>query len=88
MVHVTIGPMAMETGDIIAVLFGSSVPFIFCPIGEHYQILGECYVHVIADGLAVKEWKESGEPAKEFHIYSTSGATSISNSTQRTLYAR
>jgi hypothetical protein len=68
--HLGLGPKAMKEGDIVTVLFGGNIPFVLRPVGdEHYRLVGECYFHSVMEGQAIEEWKKSGEPAKEFHIY-------------------
>ena len=68
--HLGLGPIAMRVGDIITVLFGGNVPYILRPVSDdHYRLVGECYFHPVMEGQAIEEWKKSGEPAKEFHIY-------------------
>jgi hypothetical protein len=68
--HLGLGPKAMQESDIVTVLFGSNVPFVLRPVGDdHYRLVGECYFHSVMEGQAIEEWKKSGEPAKEFHIY-------------------
>jgi hypothetical protein len=49
------GPSAMQTGDLCAVLLGADVPFVLRPtetVGE-YQLVGECYIYRFMDGQAV-----------------------------------
>jgi hypothetical protein len=65
-----LGPGVVKEGDIVAVLFGGNVSYVLRPVSDnHYRIVGEYYFHSIMEGQAVEEWKRSGEPAKEFHIY-------------------
>lgn len=33
-------PLGAKMGNVIAVLFGSNVPFILGPVGDHYQVTG------------------------------------------------
>lgn len=49
-------PKETAVNDKLVLLQGSDVPFILRPIGEHWQIVGECYAHVLMDGSA---WDES-----------------------------
>lgn len=49
-------PKETTVNDKLVLLQGSDVPFILRPIGEHWQIVGECYVHALMDGSA---WDES-----------------------------
>ncbi|OAL44096.1 hypothetical protein IQ07DRAFT_252994 [Pyrenochaeta sp. DS3sAY3a] len=65
------GPAAVREGDIVVVIFGGSFPFLLRPTADeqHYRLVGECYVHDIMDGQAVKKWQDSGEPATDFHLF-------------------
>lgn len=49
-------PKETEVNDKLVLLQGSDVPFILRPVGDHWQIVGECYVHVLMDGSG---WDES-----------------------------
>lgn len=59
-----IGPSIMEEKDIVAVLLGSDVPFILRersrlrPSLDGYLLIGECYLHGIMAGEAVRAWSE------------------------------
>jgi hypothetical protein len=66
-----LGPVAIEEGDVLTILFGGSVPFLLRPDGDgmHFRLVGECYVRDIMEGQPVKRWQEKGEPAVDFHIY-------------------
>lgn len=48
-----LGPAVMEQGDIICVLLGGKQPFCLRPIGDQYQLLGECYAHGLMGGEAI-----------------------------------
>jgi hypothetical protein len=41
----TVGPQAMQPGDLICLLHGGELPYILRPAQEKYHFLGECYVH-------------------------------------------
>ena len=45
-------PDTTEIGDCIAVLAGGDFPFILRPTGDHYCLVGPCYVHGIMSGEA------------------------------------
>jgi hypothetical protein len=47
----------MESGDVVALMHGSSLPLILRAIDSHYIIMGPCYVHGIMDGENL-EWDE------------------------------
>lgn len=70
--HMGIGPSNIRAGDIVVVLFGSTIPFalrrVAGPSGR-YMLLGECYVHGIMDGECVQRWKENDHtPPHVFEI--------------------
>jgi len=66
-----LGPLAMRPGDNVVILFGRGVPYVLRPTGDnlHYRFVEECYVHRVMDGSAVRDWRESGVPSMDFHIF-------------------
>lgn len=49
-----VGPGNMEPTDVVAVLYGSHLPFVLRPVGPGtYRLIGECYVNRIMHGEAV-----------------------------------
>jgi len=46
-------PIAKE-GDVVCLLYGGAVPFILRPEGQHYLLVGDCYVHEVVDGEALE----------------------------------
>ncbi|KAL3293234.1 Heterokaryon incompatibility protein [Colletotrichum asianum] len=48
-------PMRAKRGDLVCILYGSEVPFVVRKeAGGKYAIVGECYIHGIMDGQALK----------------------------------
>jgi hypothetical protein len=68
--YMGIGSNALETGDIVYVLFGGKVPYILRPKNGYYQLVGDAYVHGIMEGEAIKQWqvKESGLEKRVFEV--------------------
>ncbi len=63
-------PDEAQVGDIICVLFGGQVLFILRkrePTG--YILIGECYVHGVMDGEAMKGYEEGKYSKEFFHVY-------------------
>ena len=58
----------MQPGDVVAVLFGGSVPFLLRPDGDEYLLLGECYLSGVMTGQAVVEWREGKREATWFTL--------------------
>jgi len=57
---VGLAPMAAKTYDVVCILYGCSVPVLLRPMPspmdvQYWSVVGECYVHGIMDGEAVKE---------------------------------
>jgi hypothetical protein len=48
-------PYTAKVGDCIAILAGGCVPFVLRPIGDHYRLVGPCYVRGIMNGEAFPE---------------------------------
>ena len=64
--YLGIGPGTMRVGDEVCVLVGGTVPFVLRPMAQidddassqEYQLLGECYVHGVMEGEAIRDAKE------------------------------
>jgi len=48
-------PYTTKVGDCIAILAGGRLPFVLRPAGDHYCLIGPCYVHGIMNGEAFPE---------------------------------
>jgi hypothetical protein len=48
-----VGPRKIQPGDTVVVLFGARVPYVLRRKGNHYRLIGDCYVHGLVDGEAV-----------------------------------
>lgn len=54
-------PADFEIGDVIAVLYGGTVPYLLRPIASkpgRFQFVGECYLHGLATALYAKSYAE------------------------------
>lgn len=50
-----LGADVMQQGDVVVVLYGGRTPFMLRPRGDgRWMLLGECYMHGIMDGEALK----------------------------------
>jgi hypothetical protein len=63
-----LGPVALQPGDIVTILFGGFTPFVLRRVDDYYVLIGECYVHGQMDGCAVEEWEDTPEEASVFHL--------------------
>lgn len=50
----------IKEGDIVAIVFGATVPFIFRKRGKAYRLIADCYIDGMMDGEAIK-MSENGE---------------------------
>ena len=48
-----LGPRSMCTGDIICIMSGGRVPYVFREERDHHRLIGEAYVHGLMEGQAV-----------------------------------
>lgn len=65
-----LGPEVAEVGDVICILFGSSVPFVLRPNGTsgQWKLVGECYVHGIMNGEGIQMWEQRLVREQNFQI--------------------
>ena len=63
-----IGPDAMKEGDIIAILFGGSVPYVVRTVGQNHKLVGECYVVGLMNEEAMSTWRDEGSKRKIFDL--------------------
>ena len=64
-----IGPEPMKEGDVVVVLFGSSLPFLLRQSqadANKFLVVGPCYVHGIMDGELVTA--SEGQPPQVFNL--------------------
>jgi hypothetical protein len=73
--YLGLAPEMSQKGDVICILFGSNVPVILRPVNgagsgqnTHWAWVGECYVHGIMDGEAMKMVTEDPSIVRTFHI--------------------
>ncbi|KAI0469913.1 heterokaryon incompatibility protein-domain-containing protein [Xylariaceae sp. FL0804] len=56
-----LGPPATRAGDTVAILRGSTVPFVLRPVDDgSWRLVGDSYVHGIMEGEAVKALESTG----------------------------
>ena len=58
-------PSSAEIGDDIVIFHGARMPFVIRPVSQgpvesvgeaiHYELIGECFLHGVMDGEAVRE---------------------------------
>lgn len=46
-------PSEAETGDIVCIILGASVPFVLRPEGNAFKLIGGCYVQGVVKGEAL-----------------------------------
>jgi hypothetical protein len=65
--YIGIAPLTLDVGDEVWVLFGSRLPFALRPFHRtlsgkdatgHYTSIGDCYVHGIMKGEAMRRFQE------------------------------
>ncbi len=53
--HIGLGPGIVLPGDKVCVFYGGEVPYILRPIGDQFQLVGECYLHGIMNGEGMNQ---------------------------------
>ena len=70
--YLGLGPMVMEPGDELCVLFGGRAPFVLRPMGDHHLLIGDSYVcdDAIMWGKATEDVRrrDAGAPVVVFEI--------------------
>jgi hypothetical protein len=58
--HLGLGPAAMQRGDVVVVILGAELPFIFRKEDKgRYSLVGEAYVDGIMDGEILQRGSET-----------------------------
>ncbi|RFU27148.1 hypothetical protein B7463_g9190, partial [Scytalidium lignicola] len=65
-----LAPAGTRKGDLVCILFGCSVPVVLRSRDDHFEVVGECYVHGMMDGEAVanKRRKPPYKKARTFRL--------------------
>ena len=66
-----IGPMCMRPGDVVVVFHGGFSPYALRPVQDrpdHYYLMGECYIHELANEGAYKMLQEGTAEEKVFNL--------------------
>lgn len=66
--YIGLALLEVSAGDKICILGGAQVPFVLRPVQEEWRVVGECYVHGIMDGDAVKAFLSTSEHLETFLI--------------------
>lgn len=66
--YYVLGPVALEIGDVVCVLFGCKVPFCLRPMDGRYLLVGECYAHGLMKGEAMDMLSRGEVHQKTFDI--------------------
>jgi len=64
-----LGPLVMQPGDLVCVLFGFYTPFVLRKVDGHYLFMGDCYVPGLMKGEGLRKWKEGGVEEVDIEIY-------------------
>ena len=59
----------IKTGDIVAILFGSRIPFVSRRHGSGYRLVSPCYLPGFMDGGAIDMWKKGELKEEEFEVF-------------------
>jgi hypothetical protein len=63
-----LGPINLEVGDKVCVLLGCSFPVVLRPVEGYYTFLGNAFVPILRDGVAVTQIEAGSEEPMDFLI--------------------
>ncbi|KAL2068966.1 hypothetical protein VTL71DRAFT_15304 [Oculimacula yallundae] len=63
-----LGPKGILPGDTVCILFGGDTPYVLRKKDKCWQFIGECYVHGIMKGEAVRDLKGGVDEGEVFEI--------------------
>jgi hypothetical protein len=66
--YIGLVPAAAQKGDLISIFLGGRTPFLIRPAGEHYLMVGACYVHGIMNGEAMEDFEKMGGEIQDFYL--------------------
>lgn len=58
----------MQSGDVIAILFGSPRPMMLRPRDGWYELIQPCYIYGMMEGEVVKEPEVNGAKLESFEL--------------------
>ena len=67
--YLALAPLRTQRGDVISILFGCSTPMVLRPLGSHYRLIGEAYVHGIMDGEGTEDYLCGKQREELFRLY-------------------
>jgi hypothetical protein len=66
--YIGLVPATAQEGDVICILFGGRTPFLIRPAGEHYLMVGACYVDSIMNGEVMENFEDTGSEIQDFYL--------------------
>jgi hypothetical protein len=68
--YMGIGPSFMQPGDKVCLLFGGATPYIIrsTSSSDEFLFVGECYIHGLMDGEAIKLCEDRETEPQYFHL--------------------
>jgi hypothetical protein len=66
--YIGLAPSGVKRGDKVCVLLGCHVPLILRPMGDHFQVIGDAYIHGVMHGEAVDGVRGGTFTLRDFHL--------------------
>lgn len=66
--HVGAGTQELQPGVVVTVLYDARTPFVLRQHGDWYRLVGNCYVHEVMDGQAMRKHKAGGAADVAFKV--------------------
>jgi hypothetical protein len=62
-------PEQTRRGDVVCILLGGRLPVILRPVGQHWEFIGECYIHGVMQGEAMADLENGLYKQQSFELH-------------------
>lgn len=60
---------SIKPGDYVCVILGCDVPLVLRPVGDYYELIGDCYIDGIMEGEAMKDFEDRKIELETFRLH-------------------
>ena len=60
---------SIKPGDHVCVILGCDVPLVLRPVGDYYELIGDCYIDGIIEGEAMKDLEDRKIELETFRLH-------------------
>jgi hypothetical protein len=67
--YIGLAPEQTSPGDIVCFFLGGRMPVILRPVDQHWEFIGECYIHGVMFGEAIDDLENGQYELRDFEIH-------------------